>query len=357
MQLRRILLTFSSLLLSLIAFDQESPISPDLAVDSFVRTVKFEGNLDSLTHHLTDRYPTQLDKATAIFFWIIENIRYDCKFYNKYNYKGREPYRYKCRDDEDCEAKRMALETRIIERVVEKKKAVCQGYSMLFKRMCDIAGLRSEVLIGYIRTEYYEVGTSGSIEHAWNSVLIDSTWHLLDATWAAGGCASDDDGKLLFFVKRYNPYYWLTPPEDFARNHYPKDTVWTLIPHYTKEKFAANPYYRRDEMSHIKLLAPGSGIIDAKKGDTIRFKIYYHGGCQKLQINSNVFHNPDIYTVDKKNRRILDTIAVKLQQYIPFQEHDFIYEFEYVVTDASLDHLDILFDRYWIMRFNVSVRQ
>ena len=78
---------------------------------------------------------------------------------------------------------------------------------MLFKRMCNIAGLKSEIIPGYTRTEYYQVGTSGALDHAWNSILIDSTYYLLDATWAAGGSSSDDNGKLLDYVKRFDEYY------------------------------------------------------------------------------------------------------------------------------------------------------
>jgi hypothetical protein len=43
----------------------------------------------------------------------------------------------------------------------------------------------------------------------------------------------------------------------------------------TKEKFSTNPYYAPGVISNIQLLAPVSGIINAKKGDTIRFKIGY----------------------------------------------------------------------------------
>jgi transglutaminase/protease-like cytokinesis protein 3 len=39
-------------------------------------------------------------------------------------------------------------ETKYIDKVLKKKKAVCQGYSMLFKKMCDIAGLKSEIVTG-----------------------------------------------------------------------------------------------------------------------------------------------------------------------------------------------------------------
>lgn len=168
-----------------------------------------------------------------------------------------------------------------------------------------------------------------------------------------------DHGKLLFFEKNFNDYYWLTPPKDFVRDHYPKDSTWTLIPNYIKENFAANPYYKSSELNYLKLIMPKSGIINAKKGDTIRFKVDYLESFQDLQINSNIFRNPDIWiteNVSKRKRiRRLDSLAIKMQQYIKYRRDGNIYEFEYVVTDNSLYYLDILFDRHRIMRFKVNI--
>ena len=120
------------LLFPLIAFSQRSA---DLsAVDSFAATVKYKNNLNDLTKDLTDPYSEELLKARAIFKWITENIRYDYKYYNKYTYKGKEPRTFKCKDDNQCEAKKIFWETKYIDKVLRKKKAVCQGYSMLFKK-------------------------------------------------------------------------------------------------------------------------------------------------------------------------------------------------------------------------------
>jgi transglutaminase/protease-like cytokinesis protein 3 len=107
----------------------------------------------------------------AIFRWITENIAYDFKYYNKYNYKGKEPKSFNCSGDSmQCEIRKRVWETEYVNKVLDQKKAVCQGYSMLFKKMCDIAGIPSEVVPGYVRTEYYEVGTIGNLSHAWNAV-------------------------------------------------------------------------------------------------------------------------------------------------------------------------------------------
>lgn len=136
--------------------------------------------------------------------------------------------------------------------------------------------------------------------------------------------------------------------------------MWTLIPHYTKEKFSANPYYLPHELERIKLITPNSGIINAKKGDTLRFEIESKESIKHLQINTNIFRNPDIYTEEKISRRKtirkLDTFAVKRQRYVKYNHFGDLYEFEYIITDNSLYFLDILFDRVRVMRFNVKIQ-
>ncbi|QEC44016.1 transglutaminase domain-containing protein [Pseudobacter ginsenosidimutans] len=327
------------------------------SVDSFASQVKYRKDFRTLTEDLTSPYSEPLLKARSIFKWITENIRYNYKYYNKYYYQGREPKSFTCKDNKDCESKRIAWEINYIETILRKKKAVCYGYAMLFKKMCDIAGLQSEIIPGYVRTEYYQVGTAGTLDHAWNAVWVDSTWHLLDPTWAAGGCAKNDDGKMLSFTKKFNNYYWLTSPENFARNHFPKNNKWTLLQNYTKDSFALNPYYAANAISKIRLMAPGSGVIHSKKGDTVHFRIGYEGPVQDIQINSNYFRNPEIWVYEevskRKKVRKLDSGAVKKQQYIQYQRVGNTYEFYYLIPDNSLYYLDILFNRNRVMRFKV----
>lgn len=357
--MRRAFILIVAVSLSIISIAQEKE-NKFAAVDSFARKVKYKNDLTNMTNELTNRYPDQLQKARAIFRWITENIAYDYKYVNKYTKRNKEPKAYKCKGDEDCEAKRIAWEIKYIDNVLKKNKAICQGYSMLFKKMCDIAGIQSEIVPGYVRTEYYQVGSAGSMDHSWNVILIDSAYYLLDPTWAAGACTKNEEGKLLSYIKEFDEYYWMTPPSDFARNHFPVTGKWALIPNYTKEKFAANPYYHPGEIQHIKLISPATGIIEAKKGDTIQFKIAYKRPFKFLQINSNQFRNPDIMKEEQLSKRKkviqLDTLALKKQQYIPYHKTGDVYEFSYAVTDESLYYIDVLFDYTRIMRFKVVIK-
>jgi len=180
--------------------------------------------------------------------------------------------------------------------------------------MCDIAGIQSDIVPGYTRSEFYEIGTAGSLNHAWNVILLDSTYYYLDATWAAGGCSKNENGKLLKFYKNFDEYYWLTPTKDFLRDHFPKDAKWILQADFTREKFAANPYYKQDIISKLKLLSPNSGTLTPKVGDTLHFKLQYQFAIKKVQINTNIFRNPDIYYYEERgNRQIKHLILLPLK--------------------------------------------
>ncbi len=330
--------------------------------DGLAMTVKYDGDIYRLTKQLTNPFSNQELKARAIFRWVTDNIAYDCRYFNKTAYKGKEPETFECNSDDslDCVIRKNVWEMRYINHLLDSRKAVCQGYAMLFKKMCNIAGMESEVIPGYIRTEEYQIGSPGELDHAWNAVRINGNYYLVDATWAAGSCSKKDNGKLKEFHKHFDDYYWLTPADEFARDHYPEEPKWVLIANFTKDKFSANPYYAPEVMHSIKLLTPYTGIIAAKRGDTIRFRLRYAGHFKDLQINTNVFQNPDIYYLDyitkRKAVKRLDSLALKQQQYIKYKQNGDTYEFAYVVKDNSLDYLDILFDTKQVMRFKVRVR-
>lgn len=53
--------------------------------------------------------------------------------------------------------------------------AVCQGYSLSFKYLCDYIGIDCVVVV------------SDEMDHAWNIVEVDGAWYYVDTTWADTG--------------------------------------------------------------------------------------------------------------------------------------------------------------------------
>lgn len=311
--------------------------------DSIAGTITYKDDLKLLVYELTKNQGTELLKARAIFIWIADNIAYDYRAYNK----NRRIKPFKCKD-KNCTDKYAEWEEKLLKKVLNNKEAVCDGYARLFKKMCDYAGLRTDVVSGYIKNDPSHIGRMGILDHAWNSIIINGKYYFLDVTWAAGGCSEDDEGKLDAFHKNFNDYYWLTPTYKFLRNHYPAADNLPNIMTDSKQNYRNAPYIASQWMDEVNVISPDSGIITACVGDTLRFKIEFNPMLwQNVQINTNVKSNPDFLESQDETK----------QEYINFTQNNYVYEFKYIVDDKRLRYIDVLFDYRRYLRFNVKIEK
>jgi len=155
-----------------------------------------------LTNYLINPVENDLEKVTSIYQWVILNIRYDRKAYKNGNKRIN-------RSNAD---------------ILARKEAICWGYSTLFKAMCETAKIPCEIISGYSKPSLDAIPSLKSPNHAWNSVKIDSSWYLLDATWD-----SDLRGSVGDFEQKFGHDYFLTPPKYFIVNHLPADPDWQLL--------------------------------------------------------------------------------------------------------------------------------
>lgn len=154
-------------------------------------------NIDSLANFINAFNFSEKEKARFIYRWITNNISYDVDGFRLLEI-GKSKQR--------------------IKKVLQSKKAVCQGYSNLFEALATKLNLKSWTILGYGKTR-----VGGNMDyHAWNGVQIENKWYLLDATWASGYM---QDGN---FVKFFNDNYFLSPPSEFVKNHLPLDPIWQL---------------------------------------------------------------------------------------------------------------------------------
>lgn len=156
--------------------------------------------LPALAVALTRGALSERDKAEAIYRWIAHNISYDVA---------------------GLVARRPTAAT--VAEVLDQGVALCEGYSELFRRLAILAGLEARTIIGYAKAYGYVSGAEFlGPNHAWNAVRIDGEWQLLDVTWGAGRIEG------LRFIRGYDPFWFLTPPEQFAFSHLPMDERWQL---------------------------------------------------------------------------------------------------------------------------------
>ncbi len=318
-------------------------------IDAYAKSIKFEKSLEKLANDLTVKYDSELDKVRSIFIWITDNIAYDYKFVNKK--KKIKPPKY-AKGHDRSEVYR-EWEDKLLMKVINSEKAICEGYARLFKRLCDNAGIQSSVVSGYTKHKPSQVGKMGRQDHAWNAILVDGHYYFLDATWASGYCKPDKKGKLGKFVKEHDDYYWLTPSDKFHRDHFPKDSVWQRNSGTTKEHYRDHAYIQTDKMEFIDIIEPQSGVLRLKIGDTVRFKIFYKLQLQILQVNTNIKEKPEYIDLIDEDTNEVETEEV--ERIIPFKQDGDRIEFEYIVENKNTRYIDVLFDYNRVMRFVVKV--
>lgn len=137
-----------------------------------------------LSRRLTFPWKSQLEKVYAIHEWIVGSTYYD----------------FSCMVTRECPMD--------AEAVIISGRTICVGYANLFVELCKFSGIEARYIGGY---------TAGG-GHAWCSVRINNKWYLCDPTWGQE--------------------YFLMPPSEFFKTHYPDDYQWTLLQEYkTFEQF------------------------------------------------------------------------------------------------------------------------
>lgn len=237
---------------------------------------------EQLVKQLTDSLPTDVEKARAIFRWITANIRYDSKELARIE---KADFRIDKRFRSEAHARRWKGRNyyRKVYKALRKRKAVCEGYAMLFKHLCSWANIEAEVIGGHSRSYQDKIGKYKRPLHAWNAVKLNGKWHLLDATWASGSIHPITEN----FIFRFSDYYFLTPPEQFVMNHYPTDKHWLLMAEYpTVKEFYRSPIPHEGYFTqNILAVTPGEGVIRAEPDETVTLRLRLADGHSITQLS------------------------------------------------------------------------
>jgi transglutaminase-like putative cysteine protease len=108
-----------------------------------------------LAQELTKDLETDKEKIEAVHTYIVKNIKYD---YNKIN----------------------SISTDYvpdIEEVIDSKKGICYDYASLFAGILRSQGIHTKLIKGY--------KNDLNSYHAWNEVLMDGEWVVIDTTYDA----------------------------------------------------------------------------------------------------------------------------------------------------------------------------
>jgi transglutaminase/protease-like cytokinesis protein 3 len=295
--------------------------------DQYAISIKGITDPKTLAIKLTSPFNTNLEKVRSIFRWMAENIAYDTK---EYHLKDNESAYRKLFYTIPNTTKNLdsVYDYQLAKYVIRNKKGICEGYAVLFKILCDFANIKSEVIHGMAKNNIKMVGTVFAENNAWNAVMIDNTWKLLDVTWCSGYC----DSNVTQFTRNFNDVYFLIAPNQMILNHWPTDSKWQLFPnHFSESQFFSFPLIRDGFFSeNISSFYPLNGIVEAKAGN-------------KIQIEIRTPVEPTDITVLTKSGN--NEVHMKRQ------EKSVV--FEYTITSDKEDCLDIFYNSKCIMSYRI----
>ncbi len=295
---------------------------------------------DTLAYLLTESYEKDIEKVRSIFRWITEHIAYRVK--NPYGNRETSVY---IPGYTDSSFMGESIHETIAKRVLQKKAAVCDGYSRLFKTLCDYAGIRSEIVTGYVKTNMGRAGAKFRSNHNWNAVLIDSAWHLLDVTWASGFFTFRSDE----FIKQYNNHYFLTPPEEFIRDHFPDDLQWTLLPDPPiLKEFDASPF-KQKSFSKYNIISyrPSTGVIEAAIGDTVQILLESRDPVKDKRIVPDEFFDTTMLYRSPSWAFIYPGTALTGKKI----------NYTYIVESGMVEWLHLMYNSDLIMRYKLKIKK
>lgn len=294
-----------------------------------------------LSFLLTKSCSTQTEKVKAIFSWITDNIAYYRPVAKNRKTKNKVIFF----EQEELDDKALpSLTDRVAVKVLQEKTAVCEGYARLFKSLCEHAGIRAEIITGYARTDANKTNANFRSNHTWNAVYIDSSWFLLDVTWASGYISMPSGD----FVKYYDSGYFLSSPAKFVQHHYPDDTRWTLLPETpVLGEFRFMPYRQRSYSKYfIKSYLPSKGIIEAVVGDTIRLEL------QLDLVRRDMGVSPDSLS------ELLVQQAVPSYVYIkPVAVNGARVTYDFPVDNENKQWLYVMYNEDVLLRYKLNIRK
>ncbi len=203
----------------------------------------YGASYQEIASKITEGLTTDTEKTRAIYRWMSEHIGYDVQVF-KLSLEGT------------------PITNVSAESTLQRRRGVCSGYADLFAAMGGHVGLTVKSVDGFAKGWGYKEGQTSTVpNHAWNAILIDGRWKLVDVTWAAGSVTND-----LRYIKRFKDEYFFPEPTEFVKKHVPTQPVWSLL---DGDEFSA-PVVRRPQadLLDINVLAPNYGDITIASGET-----------------------------------------------------------------------------------------
>lgn len=244
-----------------------------LVIETYPKKIK---KLEQLTDLINQDFSLQDEKARAIFTWISYNIDYDV------DAESSLQKRYSFSDSTQIASIERKIRDKWAKNCVKEGKAECEGYATLYKCLCDRVGVECLIVPGNTKRSENHIGNPElKVNHAWNAVKINGEWKFVDVTWGAGYI----DYSTNTFHRIFDDSYFLSDPDRYFYNHFPKDTAY-LFTNRTEQEYIDLPlYYSEFIKLDYRIIEPKEGIIKIKGEDNVSFKIASEKGVEYLSFS------------------------------------------------------------------------
>lgn len=231
---------------------------------------------EKLAKNIAKDFSSDEEKVKALFCWLTKNIRYDLKeFYNP----ASKSTRFRYRTIEEKNSILQGLKDQRVSKTLSSRKGVCEGYAQTFAKVCNLLAIENEVIKGYARASFTEIGSPIQIpNHAWNAVKINGAWVYIDATWGAG---HQYNGK---WLRKFKPYFFDMKKEKYFKTHLPEESIWRLrVARMDKTSFYNQPLFSYHFLTtDYKLTHEITGFLKKDKNGKIHISFNNIQPSQKI---------------------------------------------------------------------------
>nr|WP_321236252.1 transglutaminase domain-containing protein [uncultured Psychroserpens sp.] len=248
-------------------------------IDENVKNYPNFDQIDQLVLRVNNTFNTDEAKVRAYYTWISDNIAYDLNTY----YAIRPPEFYVTFNSERInESITVQKRIKLAKRVFKERKALCMGFSALFKELCSRSQIEVSIIEGITKVSVNDIENSHYIKnHAWNAVYINNQWKLIDLTFS-NGYENSSTGK---WVKEFNDFYFFTNPEKLLSTHLPSETEFQLVetPLSIESFFRQPVFYSKYFESGLEISELQNGLINVSNEDQ-KIRLFFKDKRQRATI-------------------------------------------------------------------------
>jgi len=178
-------------------------------------------DVNKLANYLTKDFKDQASKVLAITYWVAKNIKYDYS---------------------DISDVKMVKSNS--KKILWTKKAISNGYSLLFVELCKAVNIKAILVNGYSKEfDFIDGDQLLRTNYDWVLVQINSEWQIIDLTLASGQVelSSNLYQKVFWklfkrpysmkykYIHKYQPQYINIDPKVSILNNYPAVGMFQLL--------------------------------------------------------------------------------------------------------------------------------